>query len=68
MSLKPLIENVIQQQNPVVQEKKITREQEIILFQVHLANILLFGAGTLNSEQQKLQDELQILYLQKLKP
>lgn len=68
MSLKPLIEKIIQQENSIVQEKKITREQEIILFQVHLANILLFGAGTLDSEQQKLQDELQISYLQNLKP
>lgn len=65
--LKPLIEQHTPQ-NPVVQEKKITREQEIILFQVYLANILLFWGGTLDPEQQKLQDELQISYLQGLKP
>ncbi len=64
--LKPTIEH-IQPLNPVQQEKKITREQQQILFQVHLANILLFWAGTLDPEQQKLQNELELSYLQSLK-
>jgi len=49
------------------QEKKITKEQERILFQISLANVLLFGAWTLNPEQQELQDNLQKEYLQGLK-
>ena len=65
--LKPAIEHV-QHWNPVQQEKKITLEQQLILRQVHLANILLFGAGTLDPEQQKLKNELQLSYLQSLKP
>ena len=53
-------------QNEVHAEKKITKEQEIILFQVHLANVLLFGAWTLNPEQQKSQDNLTEKYLKNL--
>lgn len=49
------------------QEKKITKEQERILFQVHLANVLLFGAWRLNSEQQISQNQLKEEYFRTLK-
>lgn len=65
--LKPLIEHHAPE-NPVIQEKKITREQQIILFQLHLADILLFGAGTLDPDQQILQNKLQKSYLENLHP
>jgi hypothetical protein len=51
----------------VHKEKKITREQQIILFQLHLADVLLFGAWTLNPEQQQEQNQLQQKYFHGLK-
>jgi len=39
--LKPLIEHHVPE-NPVVQEKKITHAQQMILLQVYLADVLLF--------------------------
>lgn len=64
--LKQATEHHIYIQDVQHQEKKITKEQERILFQVSLANVLLFGAWTLNPEQQQLQDQLQHTYLQGL--
>lgn len=66
--LKPTTEHLINIQDEKHQEKKITKEQEQILFQAHLANILIFGAWTLTPEQQALQNKLQIEYLKNLKP
>jgi len=42
--LKQATEHHIYIQDVQHQEKKITKEQERILFQVSLANVLLFGA------------------------
>lgn len=64
--LKQATEHHIHIQDVQHQHKKITKEQERILFQVSLANVLLFGAWTLNPEQQQLQDQLQHQYLQGL--
>lgn len=50
--IKQTTEHHIHIQDFQHQEKKITKEQERILFQLHLANILLFDAHTLNPEQQ----------------
>lgn len=63
---KHLTEHHVHIQDIHDQQKKITKEQEIILFQLHLADVLLFGAGSLNPEQQKLQNQLQQQYLQGL--
>ncbi len=65
---KNITEHRISIQDEIHQETKITKEQEIILFQLYLADVLLFGAWTLDSEQQKLQDTLCEEYLCSLKP
>lgn len=61
--IKQITEHHIHIQDIQHQDKKITKEQERILFQTHLANILLFGAWTLNPEQQKQQKDLTKEYL-----
>ena len=66
--LKPAQENIISIKDEKQQEKKITHEQIEILWKAHLANILLFWAGTLNPEQQKQKKNLQQQYLQDLRP
>ena len=63
--LKPIIEHNIPVQDENHQE---TNEQKLIRFKVHLADVLLFGAWTLDADQQKLQDKLQEEYLCGLKP
>lgn len=65
--LKAIQEHIINIQDEKQQENKITHEQQIILFQVHLADVLLFWAWTLNPQQQKQQEELQEQYLKNLK-
>lgn len=64
---KQLTEHHIHIQDEIYNEKKVTKEQKVILFQLHLANILLFRAWTLNPEQQQLQNTLQEEYLSTLK-
>ncbi len=62
--LKPLIENNIAITTPLEQTKQQTHEQKMILRKVSLANVLLFGAGTLDTEQTREQERLQSEYLQ----
>jgi hypothetical protein len=61
--LKQATEHHIHIQDFQHQEQKITKEQERILFQISLANVLLFGAWTLNPEQQIQQKDLTKKYL-----
>lgn len=63
---KQITEHHVYVQNEVNGEKKITKEQEILLYQLHLANVLLFRAWTLNPEQEKEQQQLQQKYFQNL--